>query len=174
MTLKIAKFLFYKNLFQKCFSNQKQKTSQIGAKMWDPCRMAVGCKILIIGNRGAGKTTLLRDLLHKRRGLFKDGEALIGGHTRDYEVPYLPAHRVHLVADGPHQFTAPSVWVGEEVGRQVLRSAEFEKVLAGTAEVFVTAQCVDCVPFDVRSKFDLVCPVNAWRVEAVHKSCSGQ
>ena len=127
------------------------------SEFWDPCQMAAGCKVLIIGERGSGKTTLLRDLLYKRRRLFKDGEALIGGRTRDYEVPYLPAHRVHLVADGPYQISMPSVWIGEEVGRQVLRSAEFGNMLAGPSEVYVTAQCLNCIPFDIRSQFDLLC-----------------
>jgi GTPase SAR1 family protein len=125
--------------------------------MWtalDVERLPVGCKVLIVGDTRAGKTTLLRDMLYKRREKFSDGEALIGGRTRD--VDFLPPHRVQLVADGTPHIMHASVWIGEEVGPTVLKSEPFSELLASKSEVYVTARCVHCIPLEIRDKFQLV------------------
>lgn len=121
----------------------------------DISTLAVGSNVLIIGGRSMGKSTLLCDLLFKRRNNFTDGEALIGGRTRDSEVSYLPPHRVHLLMDNDCHFSTTSVWIGEEVGRKVLSSPELSSLLDGPSEVYITAQCMHCVPAAIRLKFDM-------------------
>ena len=124
------------------------------ADVLDVEELPLGCKVLIVGDTRAGKTTLLRDMLYTRRGKFVDGEALIGGRTRD--VDFLPAHRVQRVADGTPDILHASVWIGEEVGPTVLKSEPFATLLDSQSEVYVTARCVQCVPSAIRHKFQLV------------------
>lgn len=124
------------------------------ANVLDVEQLFAGCKVLIVGKRRAGKTTLLRDLVYKRRRRFVDGEALIGGRTKD--VDYLPPHRVQLVADGTPTISHASVWIGEEVGKTVLESKEFSELFDSQSEVYVTARCVQCVPVGIRHKFQFI------------------